>query len=60
MDKDKTYIVNMGFQDDSGRVYNAGQKLTQIEYNLLPMNMKVRCSEDFVIGEQDNPFKPKS
>lgn len=50
---DKEYIVNCGFQDDRGRFYNAGQQLTQMEYNLLPMNMKVRCSENFQLNVGD-------
>lgn len=52
----KEYIVNMGFQDDAGRFYNAGQTLTQIEYNLLPMNMKVRCSENFQLDLGIGPW----
>lgn len=60
--KEREYIVNMGFTDDqNGRMYSAGQTLTQIEYNLLPMNMKVRCSEKFSFGfdDDDKPVKLK-
>lgn len=44
MEKEQEYTVNMGFMDDSGRIYSSGQTLTQIEYNLLPIGQKVRCS----------------
>lgn len=49
--KEKEYMVNMGFMDEgNGRLYSAGQTLTQIEYNMLPMNQKVRCSEKIQVG----------
>lgn len=62
MNNEKQYIVNMGFEDDYGRRYNSGQRLTQAEYNLLPMNQKVRCSEDFQLdrdNERYDLFTPK-
>lgn len=59
---EQNYTVNMGFFGDDGRIYSSGQTLTQEEYNLLPMNQKVRCSpkQDLDFNSESFDFyKPK-
>lgn len=45
--KEKQYVVNRSFSDDNNRFWNSGTKLSQTEYNMLPMNLKINCAENF-------------
>lgn len=58
------YIVNMSFEDEkTGVRYSSGQTLTQIEYNMLAMQYKVRCSINFHLKAdpgEDNGLFPRA
>ncbi len=59
--KEKQYIVNRSFYDDNNRFYNSGRILAEMEYNLLPTNLKINCSENFGLdfdSEKYDLFKP--
>lgn len=58
MNNEQEYTVNMGFMDDNGRIYSSGQTISSIEYQLLPMNMKVRCSPKQEFDTPDYNFRP--
>lgn len=60
---DKEYVVNRSFYDDNNQFHNSGQRLSQAEYNMLPMNLKINCAENFSFdfdNEKYDLFNPKS